>query len=128
MADKKKVLIVEDDPHISKVYVIKLGQEGFDTFQALDGEEGFAKIMELHPDLVMLDLMLPKKDGFWVMEEMSKHAEVANIPVVVLSNLGQQQDKDRAYSLGAKDYMVKADNPIKDVIDRVKKLLPAPQA
>jgi DNA-binding response OmpR family regulator len=123
MPDKKKVLIIEDDPHISKVYVIKLGQEGFDAIQAMDGEEGLNKMAEVKPDLVMLDLMLPKKDGFWVMQEMSKKPEIANTPVVVLSNLGQEQDKERAYQLGAKDYMVKADNPIKEVIDRVKKLL-----
>src|SRR3989344_8563626 len=94
---KKKVLIIEDDPHISKVYVIKLGQEGFETEQAGDGEDGFKKITDGHPDLIMLDLMLPKKDGFWVMEEMSKTPAVSNIPVVVLSNLGQDQDRERAY-------------------------------
>lgn len=121
MADKKKVLVVEDDPHISKVYLIKLEQEGIEPVHASDGEEAVAKLKSEKPDLVMLDLMLPKKDGFWVMEEMSKDSTLSNIPVVVLSNLGQEQDKDRAYQLGAKEYMVKADNPIKDVIDKVKK-------
>lgn len=120
---KKKILVVEDDPHISKVYLIKFNQEGLEAVHAGDGEEAIMKMKETKPDLVMLDLMLPRKDGFWVMEEMGKTPELAQIPVMVLSNLGQEQDKERAYGLGAKDYMVKADNPIKDIVDKVKKQL-----
>lgn len=119
-------MVVEDDPHISKVYVIKLTQEGLEPMHATDGEEAIEMMRRDKPDLVMLDLMLPKKDGFWVMEEMSKDTNLSPIPVMVLSNLGQEQDKERAMILGAKDYMVKADNPIKDVIDKVKKQLETP--
>lgn len=119
-AVKKKIMIVEDDEHISKVYEIKLAKEGFATSLAIDGEEAVAKIIAEKPDLVILDLMLPKKDGFGVLEDMKKVPELARIPVIVLSNLGQQSDQERALALGAKEYLVKVDNPIQGVIDRVK--------
>lgn len=120
---KKKVLIVEDDEPIARVYAIKLGQEGIDTPLAADGEDAFKKIQSEKPDLVLLDLMLPKKDGFWVLEEMGKIPTLKNIPVIVLSNLGQDKDKERALGLGAKDYLVKADISINDVIAKVNKML-----
>lgn len=123
MSNKKKVLVIEDDPHIGKVFMIKLKQEGLEPSVAQNGEEGFAKILEIKPDLVMLDLMLPKKDGFWVMDQMLKHPEVDQIPIIVLSNLGQDQDRERAASMGAKEYVVKSDMPIQDVIHLVKKYL-----
>ncbi len=118
--NKKKVLIAEDDEHISKVYEIKLAKEGFATSLARDGEEAVAKITAEKPDIVLLDLMLPKKDGFGVLEDIKKNPELANIPIIVLSNLGQKSDQDRTLALGAKEYLVKVDNPIQDVIDKVK--------
>ncbi len=119
----KKILIVEDDIHISKVYEIKFTKNGFITSIALDGEEAVAKIIAEKPDLVLLDLMLPKKDGFSVLEDIKKIPELAHIPIIVLSNLGQQVDKDRAIALGAREYLVKVDYPIQDVIDKVKAYL-----
>lgn len=116
----KKILIVEDDEHISKVYEIKLAREGFATVLAHDGEEAVEKIVVEKPDLVLLDLMLPKKDGFGVLEDIKKNPNLANIPVIVLSNLGQQSDQDRAMALGAKEYLVKVDYPIQEVIEKVK--------
>jgi len=121
--NKKKILVIEDDPHIVKVFMIKLKQEGFEPTIAGDGETGLQKIIETKPDLIMMDLMLPKKDGFWVMEEMKKNPEISKIPVIVLSNLGQEQDRERATSLGAKEYVIKSDVPISEVLDRVKKYL-----
>ncbi|MEK7148533.1 MAG: response regulator [Patescibacteria group bacterium] len=118
--NKKKVLIAEDDEHISKVYEIKLAKEGFATSLARDGEEAVAKITAEKPDIVLLDLMLPKKDGFGVLEDIKKNPALANIPIIVLSNLGQKSDQDRTLALGAKEYLVKVDNPIQDVIDKVK--------
>lgn len=118
--NKKKVVVVEDDEHISKVYEIKLAKEGIDVILARDGEEAVAKIISERPDLVLLDLMIPKKDGFGVLEDIKKIPEVANIPVIVLSNLGQQSDQDHALALGAADYLVKVDYSIQEVIDRVK--------
>lgn len=121
--NKKKVMIVEDDEHISKVYEIKLAKEGFATSLAIDGEEAVAKIASEKPNLILLDLMIPKKDGFGVLEDIKKVPELASIPVIVLSNLGQQTDQDRALGLGANEYLVKVDYPIQEVVNRVKKYL-----
>ncbi len=118
--NKKKVLIAEDDDHISKVYEIKLAKEGFETFLARDGEEAVAKITTERPNLVLLDLMLPKKDGFGVLEDIKKVPELANIPVIILSNLGQKSDQDRALALGANEYLVKVDYPIQEIVEKVK--------
>lgn len=118
--NNKKVLIVEDDEHISKVYEIKLAKEGIPTSLARDGEEAVAKITAEKPSVILLDLMLPKKDGFWVLEEIKKNPDVANTPVIILSNLGQKSDQDRALALGASEYLVKVDYSIQEIIDKVK--------
>lgn len=118
--NKKKVMIVEDDEHISKVYEIKLAKEGIETSLAVNGDEAVVKITKEKPDLILLDLMIPKKDGFGVLEDIKKVPELANIPVLVISNLGQQSDQDRALALGANEYLVKVDNPIQEVINKVK--------
>ncbi|MBI4692151.1 MAG: response regulator [Candidatus Terrybacteria bacterium] len=119
----KKVLIIEDDEQVARVYGIKLKQENIEIIKATDGEEGLEKMVSEKPSLVLLDLMLPKKDGFWVLEEMAKEPASKKIPVVILSNLGQEQDKERALKLGAKEYLVKADVSIKEVVEKIKKYL-----
>ena len=120
MNNQKKILIVEDDEHISKVYEIKLAKEGLNVSVARDGEEALAKIISEKPDLVALDIMIPKHDGFWVLEQVQKHPELSKIPIVVLSNLGQKTDQDRALGLGAKEYVVKVDAQIQSLIDKLK--------
>lgn len=122
MLTGKKVLIVEDDEHISKVYEIKLSKEGIDVSVARDGDEAMAKVLE-KPDIIILDLMIPKKDGFSVLEDIKKNPDLANIPIIVLSNLGQQKDQERAMALGANEYLIKVDYPIQDVIEKVKSRL-----
>ena len=123
--NKKKVMVVEDDDHISKVYEIKLAKEGFDVILARDGEEAVAKITAEKPDLILLDLMLPKKDGFGVLEDIKKVPELARIPILILSNLGQKSDQERAIVLGANEYLVKVDYPIQEIVDKVKGYLSA---
>lgn len=118
--NKKRVVVVEDDEHISKVYEIKLAKEGIQVLLAHDGVEAVAMISSEKPDLILLDLMIPKKDGFEVIEEIKKVPELAAIPVIVLSNLGQQSDQDRALGLGAAEYLVKVDYPIQEVVDKIK--------
>ncbi len=118
--NKKKVVIVEDDEHISKVYEIKLAKEDINAIVARDGEEAVIMITAEKPDLIILDLMVPKKDGFGVLEEIKKNPELAKIPVIILSNLGQKKDQDRATALGANEYLVKMDYSIQDIIDKVK--------
>lgn len=122
-AVRKKVVIVEDDDHISKVYEIKLARENLDVKVFRDGQAGLNGIIAEKPDLVLLDLMVPIHDGFWVLEEVKKHPELSGIPIIVLSNLGQKGDRDRALGLGAADYLIKVDFSIQQVIDKVKQYL-----
>ena len=113
-------MIVEDDEHISKVYEIKFAKIGIETSLARDGEEAVVKITTENPAVILLDLMIPKKDGFGVLEDIKKVPRIAKIPVIVLSNLGQKIDQERALALGANEYLVKSDYPIQDIIEKVK--------
>ena len=117
---QKKVLIIEDDEHISKVYQIQLAKEGLIISLARDGEEAIKLLNNEKPDLIILDLMLPKKDGFWVLEEMKKNPKNSKIPILVVSNLGQKADEERAIGLGATEYLVKIDYPIQEIVDKIK--------
>lgn len=118
--NNKKVMIVEDDEHIAKVYQVMFVKDGIDTSLARDGEEAVKKITSEKPDLILLDLMLPKKDGFGVLEDIKKNPALAKIPVIVLSNLGQEKDQERALALGANEYLIKVNYPIQYIIDKVK--------
>ena len=123
MDKKKKILIVEDDEHIAKVYKLKFELEGMESITAGDGEDAVQKIFSEKPDLVLLDLMLPKKDGFWVLEQTRQNLEFLNTPIIVLSNMWEQSDKERALVLGANDFLVKIDTTIQEVINKVKEKL-----
>lgn len=118
--NKKRVIVVEDDEHIAKVYSIKLEKEGIVVSVAVDGAEAIEKITAEKPDLIILDLLLPKIDGFGVLEEIKKVPELAVIPVIVVSNLWKKDDQYRALALGANEYLVKVDYPIQEIVDKVK--------
>lgn len=115
----KKVLIVEDEEDVARAYEIKFKKAGLDASLSTDGEDALEKIMSIKPDVVLLDLMLPKRDGFWVLEEVKKRPELKKIKIIVLSNLGQEKDKERAFGLGAADYFVKTNISIKEIVDKV---------
>lgn len=119
----KKVLIIEDDQAIQKIYQTKLSQEGYQIIQAFDGQEGIEKAKTECPNLVILDLVLPKIDGFEVLKKIKKDKKTEKIPVIILSNLGQKEDLEKGLSLGADDYLIKAMHPITDVLMRVRKQL-----
>lgn len=116
----KKILFVEDEPTLQKAIGEVLTQEGFQVFSALDGEKGMEMIKTEKPDLVLLDLILPKKDGFEVLKEMKENNELKNIPVIVLTNLEGVGDVEKALSLGATTYLVKANYELDDVVEKVK--------
>lgn len=120
---KKKILIIEDDEHVSKVYEMKFTKEGYDTVFVTNGEGALEKVTAEKPDLIILDLMVPKKDGFAILEEVKKNLILVKIPVIVLSNLGGKSDQDRALALGANEYMVKVENSMQEVIDRAESYL-----
>jgi len=117
-----RILIVEDDEFLQKILTTKFLREGFDTRAASDGEQALEKISELIPDLVLLDLILPKMTGFDVLTEIRMDSKIRQIPVIILSNLGQEEDIKRARELGALDFLVKADTSVNDVVKKVKEL------
>lgn len=121
MIKSKKILIVEDDEFLLKAYKIKLVQAGFKLFMAKDGEKGVEMMKKYLPDLVILDLMLPKLTGFEFLKRVKKDPKTKHIPVVVLSVLGQKTDWEKAMSLGAAEYFIKTDYTLDDVIKRINK-------
>ncbi|MBN2096841.1 response regulator [Candidatus Peregrinibacteria bacterium] len=121
MAKTNKILIAEDDPFLIKVMGTILQDEGFAVDTARDGEEALKKITANGYKLVLLDLVMPKKNGFEVLEDMK--AKKIKTPVLVFSNLSQDSDRKEAVSLGAKDYFVKSDMSIDEVAEAVKKYI-----
>ena len=119
-----KILIVEDDKFLRDLLSRKLEEEKFDITTAVDGEEGIKKIQEEKPDLVLLDLILPGINGFDVLKRMKEDPATADILVIVLSNLGQKEDVDRAITLGANDFLVKAHFTLDEITQRVRKYIP----
>jgi DNA-binding response OmpR family regulator len=120
---KKKVLIAEDDKFISKAYAAGLIKAGFEVLIAHDGNEAMKMLKEHCPDVLLLDIMMPEKSGFEVLEEMKVTKTCAKIPVLVLSNLGQDSDIEKGKSLGAKDFLIKANHSMKQVVEKVKETL-----
>lgn len=126
MADKSKkakILIIEDDNFLAKAYQIKFGKGGFEVVIAMNGAEGLDKAGKEAPKLILLDLMLPKMSGFEFLELIKKDEKLKSIPVVVLSNLGQKSDIDKAMALGAVEYFIKTEYTLEDIINKIKKYL-----
>lgn len=125
MAKKKmkKVMVAEDDHFLAKIYRMKLGKVGFDVHIAGDGVEAIKMIKKVKPDLILLDLVLPEKDGFEVLEEISKDKTLKKIPVIILSNLGQESDISKGEGYGVVAYFVKSDISIHDVVKKIKEVL-----
>jgi DNA-binding response OmpR family regulator len=119
----KKILVAEDDRFLLSAYNIKLKREGFEIITAMDGEEVLAVLKKVKPDLIILDLIMPKKDGFTVLKELKANEKWRDIPVLVASNLGQEEDIQLCKELGAADFIVKSDLSMTDLIEKIKKLL-----
>ena len=119
----KTILIVEDDKFLRELITQKLIKEGYETSEAIDGEEGIKKIKEEKPNLVLLDLILPGIDGFEVLSKMKEDLALAQIPVIILSNLGQKEDVERGLKLGAVDYLIKAHFTPGEIIEKIKNVL-----
>jgi PleD family two-component response regulator len=126
-SQKKKVLLVEDDAFLSSLLELKLSQEGFEIQKAMDGEEAFTILDTFMPDLILLDLILPKRNGFEYLELLRKDPRFSKIPVIITSNLGQDTDVERGKTFGVIEYIIKnklsIDELIGKVRDEVKKLV-----
>ena len=117
----KKILLVEDEEIMIGLLQRKLTQEGYEISVARDGGEGLKTMREAKPNLILLDIIMPKMGGFEVMEEMAKDEGIKDIPVIVISNSGQPVELDRAQKLGAKDWLIKTEFDPQEVVDKVVK-------
>lgn len=120
---QKKILIVEDDKFLRELVAQKLSKEGYNVAQAIDGEDGVKKTKEEMPDLILLDLILPGIDGFEVLSRIKDDATLKDIPVIILSNLGQKEDVEKGLKLGAADYLIKAHFTPGEIIEKVQGVL-----
>ena len=116
----KRILLVEDDDAIANVYLMRLQAEGFDVRRVGNGEDALAAALSYKPDLVLLDVMMPKVSGFDVLDILRNTPQTANLKIIMLTALSQDSDKERAESLGVDDYLVKSQVVIADVIERIK--------
>jgi DNA-binding response OmpR family regulator len=119
----KRILFVEDDDALASVYLVRLEAEGFEVQRVANGEDALAAAINFKPDLVLLDVMMPKVSGFDVLDILRNTPETANLKIIMLTALSQESDKKRAQDLGVDDYLVKSQVVISDVIDRIKKHL-----
>jgi DNA-binding response OmpR family regulator len=115
----KKILIIEDDKFLRELISQKLLKEGHVVNEAIDGEDGIKKTREDKPDLILLDLILPGIDGFEVLSQIKTDPNLAPIPVIILSNLGQREDVEKGLKLGAVDYLIKAHFTPGEIIEKV---------
>jgi CheY-like chemotaxis protein len=123
MTNKPTVLLVEDDPFLSSVLRMKLEKESFKVVRAADGDEALNFLTEqgVKPDLILLDLILPKKNGFEVLETIRQDPLLEKLPVIIISNLGQPSDIERGKALGVIDYFIKARLSVEELVNKVKK-------
>lgn len=119
----KKILFVEDESVLQKTFEKTLREEGYEMISALDGETGFNLAKKEKPDLILLDLILPKINGFEVLKKLREDPETKEIPVIILTNLERMSDIDKALELGATTYLVKVDYSLEEVVEKIKKSL-----
>lgn len=122
----KKILVVEDDTYLANAYRVKLTKAGFEIKNAFDGVEAIEALQTYAPDLIILDIVMPKKDGFVTLEEIKANEKTRNIPVILASNLGQKEDMDKGIRLGAVDFFVKTDFSLNRLIDKINSILNSP--
>ncbi len=123
MPSKKTILLVEDDEFLAELYGTKLGLEGYEVLLANDGEKGLKMIKDKKPHLILLDIILPKMDGFEILKAMRSEKSVKDIPVILLTNLSQKDEVKKGLDLGAKDYLIKAHFMPSEVVKKIKETL-----
>lgn len=121
--NKGLILVIEDDKFLRELLVRKLSGEGYDVKNAIDAEAAFTILAESKPKMILCDLILPGIDGFEILKRIKTDPKTADIPVVILSNLGQKEDLDKAMALGAKDFMVKANFTLDEIVTKVREVV-----
>ena len=122
-SSKKTILIVEDDEFLRSLTAKRLEKENYHIEVAVDGENAISVIEAIHPSLILLDLLLPGKDGFEVLKKIRSTDATKAIPVIIFSNLGQKEDIEKAKALGVDDFLIKANFTLDDVVGKIKKLI-----
>jgi len=122
---KQKILLTEDDGFLASIYAQKLELEGYEVTLATNGEDGLKLAQKDHPDLILMDLLMPKMDGFEMLEKLKGDAGLKDVPVLVLTNLGQKEDVERCLKLGAAGYIIKAHSLPHETVKRIKEILHA---
>lgn len=117
---KQKILIAEDEAFLLRALSHKLRMNGFEVYEAKDGVEAIKIIKSKKPDLVLLDLMMPKKNGFDTLMEIKGDKKLKHIPIIILSNLGQEKDVQQCKKMGAVDYLIKSDSSLIDILEKIK--------
>lgn len=124
MAEKQpNILLIEDEEMLANMYETKFKNEGFNIRKALDGETGLAMALAEKPDLILLDIILPRLDGFSVLKKLKADSKLKSVPIILLTNLGQDEDVDKGKALGADGYLVKANLTPAEVVDKIKQHL-----
>lgn len=123
MADKAKVLVVEDEEILLTALKEELENGGYEVAGAVDGQDGLDKVKAFNPDLILLDLVMPKMDGMEMLRKLKENTETRNMPVMILTNLSDYERISEALSLGAMDYLVKANYKLEDLLEKVKTVL-----
>ncbi len=118
-----KVLLVEDDEMLHGMYTQKFKNQGYEVVSAYNGADGVKLAETEQPDIILLDVIMPKMDGFVALKKIRKGETTSKIPVVLLTNLGQEEDVRKGRELGANDYFIKANHTPQEVVDKVKALL-----
>lgn len=121
----KKILLVEDDDALASVYQTRLEAEGFAVKRVPNGEDALAAALDYKPNLILLDVMMPKVSGFDVLDILRNTPETAEVKIIMLTALSQDSDRERAESLGVSDYLVKSQVVISDVVDKIRQHLAA---
>lgn len=115
-----KVLIAEDDIHLLDVYRLKFENEKFEVAIGLDGEQAIKILNEFEPTVILLDILMPKKDGFQTLKELKANPKWKSIPVIITTNLSQPSDADKAKKLGADDFLVKSNTTLEDIVKKIR--------
>jgi len=123
MAENIKILLIEDDPFLLSMYSTKFEAEGFAVLSAENGEKGLALALSERADIILLDILMPKMNGFEVLEKLKSAQSTMNIPVILLTNLNQKDEIEKGMALGAVDYMIKAHFMPSEVVAKIRKVL-----
>jgi DNA-binding response OmpR family regulator len=119
----KKILIIEDDKFLRKVIKRKFTGKSYNVVEAIDGEKGIIIARDEKPDIILLDLVLPEIDGFEVLQRLKQDPETKKIPVIVLSNLGEEENVEKGLKMGAADYLIKSNLDPSEIFERVEKII-----